>query len=171
MIDVPFMSQWDLDAHLSPGDCGTVCVAMVCQFKGLDVTSDQLVTRAQLPVKAVTYSFGQLIRAASAAPLKLVYKSGATWEAIRSELDAGRPTITLLRYGSLNSNQDSFRGPHFVVVVGYDDSSVIIHDPDFSGVLRELGAGRRIPINQFKKAIGDDLLKTGNQAWQSLFLG
>jgi uncharacterized protein YvpB len=169
-MKVPYVSQWDATAKLSRGDCGIVAACMIAQWKGAKTTPDDMLRRANLPVGRHTYDFPEVIRAASAVGLKLKYYYPATWPIIRAEIKAGRPVISLLRYGKISNNQDDFEGSHFWTCIGYDDENVYVNDPNFWGAYRERGAMRRVPLIEFKKAIGPALLPTGNKAYQSLFL-
>lgn len=73
---------------------------------------------------------------------------------IRTEIDAGRPVIQLLLYRHLiERNEVLYRGGHFVVVVGYDDSRYMIHDPYWPDLE---GAYWRVPANQFERAIAPE---------------
>lgn len=171
MIAVPYISQWDADAHLSRGDCGIVAACMVARWKGIDTTPDAMLQRAGLPVGRHSYDFREIIRAAAAVGLKLEYRSAATWEVIANDLKVGQPVITLLRYGQISGNQDDFDGAHFWVETGLDaQGSVTVNDPDWWQPRRAEGCQRRVPVAEFEAAIGDALLATGNQPHQSLFL-
>lgn len=170
MIAVPYLSQWDGDAHLSRGDCGIVCAAMLCRWKGQPVTPDGLLRAAHLPVGRHAYSFNEIILAAAAGGVKLRAQASSDWLALRTELDAGRPVISLIRYGELSGNLDDFDGSHFVVVCGYDADSVIICDPDYWSPRRADGDHRRVPLKEFRAAIGDALRATGNKPFQALIL-
>lgn len=143
---------------------------MVCAWKGITVTPDQMIIRAGLPIGRHSYTFGQIMRAADTVGLALAVKPSATWDVIRAELDRNRPVVTLCRYGEISNNQDDFDGSHFVTVVGYDETGVYIHDPDWWPPRREEGANRRVPLGEFERAIGSALVATGNQPYQSLFL-
>jgi hypothetical protein len=70
----------------------------------------------------------------------------------------------------VSGNQDDFDGSHFWVLLGYNEDSVYVNDPDWWGDERARGAMRRIPLDEFQKAIGPALEPTGNKAYQSIFL-
>jgi lysozyme len=169
-ILVPYRSQWDNDASLARGDCLIVCVAMLAAWKGIETSSDALLRKAGLPVGKLTYTFAQGMAAAKHAGFAMVYHRPATWQEIKAELDEGRPTITLLRYGKLSGNQDNGDMAHFVVVTGYTPTHVILNDPNFWGADRLQGQARHVPLGEFVEAIGTPLVQTGNMAHQSLFL-
>lgn len=172
MIDVPYNSQWDDDAHYSKGDCGIVSACMVARWRNILTTPDGMLLRAGLPIGRLSYTFQQIILAARSVGLQLAARQNVTRSAICAELDAGRPVITLLRYGEISGNQDSFDGAHFWVESGYDSSTkqMIVHDPNWWKPKREQGKNRRIPFDEFDEAIGDALRATDNQPYQSLFI-
>lgn len=172
MLDVPYNSQWDADAHYSKGDCGIVAACMVARWKGITTTPDAMLQRAGLPIGRMTYTFNEIILAASSVGLALAHRPNVTRSAICAELYAGRPVITLLRYGEISGNQDTFDGAHFWTCVGFASVSrlMVVNDPNFWGERRGEGHKRCIPYAEFENAIGDALRATGNQPYQSLFL-
>lgn len=170
VMQVPYVSQWDDTARFSRGDCGIVAACMCAQWMGIQTTPDEMISRADLPIGRYVYDFPEVIAAAQAVGLKLNYHYPATWPVILKELKAHRPVISLLRYGMISGNQDNFDGSHFWTCIGYDDDHVYVNDPNFWGDWRMQGAGRRIPLAEFKRAIGPALLPTGNQPYQSIFL-
>ncbi len=169
-MQIPYVSQWDETAHLARGDCGIVAACMIALWRGIQTTPDQMLKEAKLPVGRLVYDFPDVIRAAKAVGLELEYHYPATWNVIQAELKAGRQVLPLLKYNLIGGNQDSFGGAHFWTCIGYDDENVYVNDPDWWGNLREKGAMRKIPLTQFKKAIGPALLATGNQPYQSIFM-
>jgi ABC-type bacteriocin/lantibiotic exporter with double-glycine peptidase domain len=171
LLNVPYGSQWATTAQRSVGDCGIACLSMVAASRGIDFTVDEILTLAELPGGRSTYSMWELKKAAQAIGVTLTIKVPAYWADIKSEIKAGKPVIVLHRYGELEGNQDTFTGAHFSVVVGFDGTDVIVNDPNFWGDHMEEGRARRIPLDDFERAIGSALLRTGNNANQSLFLG
>lgn len=169
-IAVPYKSQWDDDAKTSRGDCGIVAAAMICGWAGVNTSPDELIRQAGLKIGAHSYSFSDIIKAASVVGVTLVYRADCHWQDIRAELAAGRPVITLLRYGVISGNQDDFDGSHFWVEIGCSSDLVFVNDPDWWRPLREEGADRTIPLAEFENSIGESLIPTGNKAYQSLFV-
>lgn len=171
LLGTPYLSQWDANAHFSRGDCGIVSVAMCAQQRGSELSPDQIIEGARLPIGAHSYSFNQLLTAASYVQCPMVFRPGATWPLIEAHLTTmHKPVISLLRYGEISGNQDDFDGAHFWVVVGFDGENVITNDPNWWGERRMEGYRRKIPLLEFKTAIGSPLVYTGNQAYQSLFV-
>lgn len=151
---VPYLSQWDQDARLSIGDCGIVSVAMIARWMNIIISPDELLHRAGLPSGRLTYSFSEVIRAADVVGIKLKYVHPATWETIKTEIDANRPIIPLLDYEFLHNSQDtSFKGNHFWVITGYDSTGIFCNDPDWWGIRRADGHNRHIPTLDFENAI------------------
>ena len=169
LLNVPYASQWSSTAKKSKGDCGIACVCMVAASRGINVTVDDLLVRAGLPVGRAAYSLWELKQAAQVIGLNLEIVVPAPWSKIKQEIKQGRPVITLHKYGELSNNQDTFVGAHFSVVVGFDEQRVIVNDPNFWGDRTAEGNGRRIPIVEWERAIGTALLPANN-AYQSLFL-
>lgn len=170
VMDVPYVSQWDDTAHYSRGDCGIVAACMCARWLGIQTTPDEMLELAKLPIGRSVYDFPDVINAGQAVGLRLKYHYPATWPVILRELKACRPVISLLRYGLISGNQDDFDGSHFWTCIGYDEENVYVNDPDYWGDYRDHGAKRRIPLTEFKKAIGSALLTTGNQPYQSIFV-
>jgi nucleoid-associated protein YgaU len=60
-------------------------------------------------------------------------------------IDEGKPAIALVKYSAWSqiepgiSTQDSFTGPHFIVVVGYGNGNIYINDPNYWPPRREEG--------------------------------
>src|SRR5690606_4704560 len=129
---------------------------------------DGMLHRAGLPIGRKTYTFPEVIHAARAAGVTLEYRAGATRSVIHAELTAGRPVISLLRYGEISGNQDDFDGAHFWLCIGFDLDAVYVHDPNWWEPRRAEGAARRIPNAEFDRAIGEPLRETGNQPFQAL---
>lgn len=169
-MQIPYVSQWDADAKLSRGDCGIVSACMIAQWKGIDITPDAMLQRAGLPVGRLTYSFSEIIIAARHVGLELEYRSSATWGVLRDALIQSKPVIPLLRYNEISGNLDDFAGAHFWLCVGFTHDSVVVHDPNYWHPYRDMGAYRQIPLTEFKKAIGEALLPTGNGVHQALIL-
>jgi hypothetical protein len=75
--------------------------------------------------------------------------SGWTLARLRQELDAGRPVVVAVKAGYLPNRGYSYTGGHFVLVVGYNDSSIIAHDVGTSG-----GAYKYYSNSAFGSAMG-----------------
>jgi hypothetical protein len=77
-----------------------------------------------------------------------------TYKAIQAQIDAGKPAISLIGYGSIAARQNQpDHGGHFVIVRGYDSQYVYLNDPDWWGKERDKGNGLAVPVVQFQSAI------------------
>lgn len=158
VADVPYYNQiTSPGAQFDRNDCAEACTRMLIgwllrranlqDFPG--ITIDDL-TRDAGKSPHSFMSLGQLerlLRLYGFPEAKCTY-GGVTLERIEEEVKAGRPLIALVRYKHLKPG-DSFTGAHFVCVIGFSMSEVIVHDP-----LRG-GANMRVPRNRFELALTD----------------
>lgn len=132
---IPYRSQWDSDAKDHSGDCGPTCVAMLLNGKRVAITPDELYTYIGVRPK-FTYIPDLKNAAWGAGQLNLTYTTYANrqqaLQALRQNIDAGHAFIALAKYEpwiKLTGNQ--FKYGHFLLVVGYDDDHIFVHDPLF----------------------------------------
>lgn len=148
-LDVPYISQFDETARTHKADCGPACVAMILNAdKPLaeQVTVDELYTE-YLPHKGVgEFTFmsemAQISRGEGVAA-QIARYSNATegFEALRALVQQNTPFVILVNYGKWDDIAgNNFAGGHFVVVTGFDDEHVFVHDPLFRGTRRNQGA-------------------------------
>lgn len=171
IIKVPYRSQWDADGGLFASDCGPSSLAMVLQWLGVTVKIDDLAKDCGMSsTKRYTTGFN-LVSAASKYGVSLDHRFDATPTAIENELSNGRPVIALLHYGTLKPYvQDKvYTSGHWLVVVGSDDDTVIVNDPNFKGAERERGFNLHIPRGVFEQAMKDNTID-GNRASQAVFV-
>ncbi|MGH2522911.1 MAG: C39 family peptidase, partial [Anaerolineales bacterium] len=147
-LNLPYKSQYDPDAAASRNDCGPTCLAMLLNALGITATSDAVFQRTGAPPDHYI-SVAQLMRVAESYSAPLEYRRGWGLGQLRVSLDFGKPLIALVHYAAFSelqpgvSTQSDFKGPHFVLVVGYDEQSVIVHDPLWTGDRRSEGAFKR----------------------------
>jgi hypothetical protein len=177
LLEVPYHSQEDGNARWASADGGPICVRMLIGWNALRLkqpdprlTMDEINKAAAIGQTRFSTPL-QLVAVADQYGLKLEHRQDATLTKILAELDAGRPLISLLRYGNLTGRQNlRFRGGHYVVVIGYNDREIILNDPDWCGERRSEGAGFRVLRAEFESAIGPDNRKAGNPPYQALFV-
>jgi nucleoid-associated protein YgaU len=144
ILDVPYRSQWDDDANKSNTDCGPACLAMVLGFYSEQTGINELLRATGAPPGQYV-SFGQLQRVARGFGVKFQYGAGYSLNDLKNWIDEGKPSIALIRYSYWSqiepgiSTQDTFKGPHFVVVVGYGEGNIYINDPNYWPPRREEG--------------------------------
>lgn|SRR5574341_1528584 len=132
-LDVPWMSQLGAGADYGIGDCAEACVAMVLRFLGKPIESiDQVSMAAGLPRGFTVSAWWDAVRAAGMFGVVLEHAHSQKLEQLISELHAGRPVIVLLNYQSIPiplRSSATYNNGHFVVAVGCDEQSLLVHDP------------------------------------------
>jgi hypothetical protein len=153
VLNVPYASQLGPGADAHNDDCGAASIAMLINaYTGATIPVDTLFFECQ-PAGDVPLSAGQLMTVLEKHGVK------TKWFAFQKEGDlytfisSRRPFIALILYGVLVqagfTERMDFKGFHFVVVVGADVGTVVIHDPYYSG-----GGGKNveIPLELFMRA-------------------
>lgn len=159
LLTIEYKSQLDPDASASRNDCGPTCLTMLLNAFGLALTTDAVFQRTGAPPDGYI-SMAQLVRVAESYGAPLEFRKNYSLGQLRAMLDLGRPMIALVHYGVFAgvqpgvSTQSTFQGPHFVLVVGYDDAHVIVHDPLWTGARRGEGAYRKWPNAVWQQAWG-----------------
>jgi hypothetical protein len=158
VLDVPYRSQWDEDATKTTTDCGPACLAMLLDYYGKQVSINELFSATGVqPGRYV--GFGQLQRVGRDHGVTFSYDTNLRLNDLKRWIDEGKPVIALVKYSYWSqiepglSTQDTFTGPHFVVVVGYGEGNIYINDPNYWSPRREEG---------YKKAWSEVLF---NLAW------
>lgn len=147
ILDVPYRSQWDADANKSNTDCGPACLAMVLGFYGKEASINEVFAATGVsPGRYV--GFSQMQRVARDYNVAFDYGANHTLADLKRWIDEGKPAIALVKYSYWSqiepglSTQDTFSGPHFVVVVGYGDGNIYVNDPDYWSPRREEGKAK-----------------------------
>ncbi|MEX1246869.1 MAG: C39 family peptidase [Anaerolineales bacterium] len=154
---IPYKSQYDSDADEFRNDCGPACLAMVLHAFGIHASTNAVYRKTEaLPNRYVTVS--QLMRAALSYGMGLDYFHSWTIEQLVEVVNQGRAIIALVHYGAwsqLNpgiSTQNTFEGPHFVVVVGADEKNIYVNDPLWKEARRSQGFRKTWTHSQFNAA-------------------
>jgi hypothetical protein len=151
---IPYKSQYDDDASDFRNDCGPACVAMILNGLGLNVTTNTVYRRSG--ANANTYvSVSQMIRAAATFDVDFDYFYPWSLEDLKASISKGMSAITLIHYGAWRNKgltQSSFRGPHFVTVVGFDDEHIYVNDPLWWGTRRYEGEHKQLTYREFEAA-------------------
>jgi predicted double-glycine peptidase len=112
LLDVPFISQ-------SEALCGGAAAAMVLRYWGeTGVAAEDFVSLVDRQAGGIRT--GDLVRALQSRGARAAGAPG-TAALARRELDAGRPVIALI--------EDRPRAFHYVVIVGWHERAVVVHDP------------------------------------------
>ena len=167
ILPIPYKSQEDSDANRSRNDCGPTSLAMILNGFDVNVTTNAVHIRTGANTTEFV-SIYQLMRASESYGITFTYFSGAGRQYLFDMLDQGRPIIALIHYGYFVSvdygvsTQSFFTGPHFLVVSGYDDKYVYVHDPLWWGSRRDEGKYKRWTHDQFFTAWNQNS-KDGNR--------
>lgn len=159
LLNIAYKSQFDPDAAASRNDCGPACLAMLLNALGVAVTTDAVFQRTGAAADGYV-SMAQLMRVSESYGAPLEFRKGWKLPDLRARMDLARPVIALVHYAAFAelepgvSTQSQFTGPHFVLVVGYDDQHVIVHDPLWAGPRRDEGAFKRWPTAVWAQAWG-----------------
>jgi hypothetical protein len=127
---VPYSGQVGSGANEHGNDCGPTCARMFLAWAGVNPPSvDELFNQVQ-PNGSFYTSFGDLCAILTHYGINAEYDAGVSIAELFSILQIGKPVISLIRYGALETiRPNTFKGSHFVVVIGMDLDTVYIHDP------------------------------------------
>ena len=167
---IPYKSQYDDDASDFRNDCGPACVAMILNGHGVNVSTNAVFRRTGAPASAYV-SVSQMMRAAYTYGVNFDYFYPWDLEQLKSAVKAGTAPIVLVHYGTwvkTGKTQSKFTGPHFVVVVAYDDEHIYVHDPLWWGTRREEGARKQWTNEEFVAA-WSTASKDGNRNYSGIY--
>jgi len=152
-LEVPYHSQWDADAVDHFADCGPTSLSMLLAALKDVISPDQLYKFIG-PRGASEYtSFTDLINAAKARGLAMTrvkFSPDQAIEGLKALIKAATPVIALVNYAFWDPIvHNGFKASHFVLVTGFDDQNIYIHDPLFKGTRREQGKYCAYTYQQF----------------------
>lgn len=167
---VPYKSQVDPDANEYRNDCGPTCVAMILNAFKVEVSTNAVYRKTGAKANGFV-SVSQMMRACQAYGVSFDYFSGWNVNKLKESVKAGKPVIALVHYGSWSSmvgkTQSNFTGPHFVVVIGYDDKHLYVNDPLWWESRRKEGERKRWTYKEFEKA-WSECGKDGNRNFSGI---
>lgn len=170
---IPYKSQKDPDAIVYVNDCGPAALAGILNAHGLNLTTDEVYRATGAPPDRYV-SIGQMKRAAASYDIPFEYFSSSNLYELKQLVKEGKAPIALVHYGAWAqiepgvSTQSSFTGPHFVVVVGYDDEHIYVNDPLWWGDRRSEGEHKRWTYDEFNAAWGS-AHKDDNRDFSGIF--
>lgn len=162
-LNVPYRSQWDLhEANDKDADCGPTCLAMILNFRGVAITPNRVYAFIDEKKEKKQFTFfWELEEAARRNGVEMTRRSyqdygrDIAFRNLRANLDAGNPGIALVTYlpwkTALGNNYT--RG-QFVVVTGYDEGHIYMHDPLFGLNQIDKATHYRMPIDLFDAGWG-----------------
>ena len=160
---IPYKSQLDADANEFRNDCGPTALAMVLNAFGKNVTTNAVYRRTGASANDYV-SVGQLMRAGETYEVPFGYFYSWDIERLKRAVGEGQTMICLVHYGAWSqidpgvSTQNTFTGPHFVVVVAFDDFNIYVNDPLWTGARRLEGYRLAWTYEQFNAAWGSNNL-------------
>lgn len=171
--EVPYISQWDKEADVRRGDCGPACLTMILRYFFDDAgTVNEVAEIVGQEISDSSTNLHQLKNGARYFGLEGYVSFGSVKEVPIHQVNELSKVILLIDYGELRDqlkkhpneiqNQDiRYDFGHFVVLLGETETHYIIHDPDFWGANRELGAFRKVPKAALQAAY--DSVAPGNK--------
>lgn len=153
-LTVLYKSQWDTDAQNTKDDCGPASIAMILNYYGEKLGTDQVYEKTGAGKGLINIQ--QMLAAISAFGYTGRFLTNQSIEQLKSYIDRDMPVIALVHYGDFVSRQDTgFKGGHFFTVVGYRDDGVFVNDPDFWGNYRKDGDHHFYSWDEFRKGWGN----------------
>ena len=152
-LTIPYLSQFGLGASYAPGDCGAACAAMIANWRGHACTVDEVGKAINKPSGYLFMTISEVVAAAGKFGVVLVYQPSMLLEDFKQHINAGLPVVALVNYQSIPATlrrEANYDAGHYILVVGYDDTSIIYHDPDW--LTAEDGANKRMLQADFVKA-------------------
>lgn len=158
ILKIVYKSQLTGNSQRFKNDCGAAVASQI-----IDTYTKQSTDVDDLFVLAVPNLVDRYLTVWNIKSLLAKYNipSSVKWThdlgLIRSYIDEGRPSIAVIRYKYLQEagyceKGITFTGNHYVTVVGYNDTELIIHDPLY---YYNDGAYIHIPNTIFSKALND----------------
>lgn len=170
---IPYKSQYDADADEFRNDCGPACLAMMLAGYGLSVSTNAVYRKTGTRAHGYV-SIGNLMRAAQSYGHTMDFKHSWTLEQLQAKLSEGRPVMALVHYGVWSklkggaATQSRFEGPHFVLVVGFDDEYIYVNDPLWKEERRIEGFRKAWTHQEFMVAWGS-CHKDNNRDYQGFY--
>ena len=156
MLDIPLISQWGIPSdERYINDCGPATVAMVLEYyhKRGTLTADQLAAETPLRQSDTGLMPIELVKLLARHGVSSHVRTGVTLDQIRKEIDALRPVICLIEYRYILGRLDRDPSGHFVLAEGYDDTHIVMDDPDYWVPYTSRGHNYLAPVTEFQRAI------------------
>ena len=175
-LDIPYRSQWDSDAKFNNSDCGPTCAAMLLNYNGKNATPDGIynfITPRGPNDFTFVWELVNVFKAHQVTARNIQYDTkGTAFHHLRANIDAGKPMIALVKYQPwISATGNSYQWGHFVVVTGYDNTNVYMHDPLF-GMWASRSKGAHFAMSNDLFAAGwGGFRNNENPNWVSIIVG
>jgi predicted double-glycine peptidase len=167
---LPYKSQYDDDASDYRNDCGPACVAMILNGLDKNVSTNAVFRKTGAPASGYV-SVSQMMRAAHTYGVNFDYFYPWDLNQLKLAVRDGKAPITLVHYGTwvkTGKTQSKFRGPHFVVIVAFDENHIYVNDPLWWGTRRYEGEHKRWTNKEFIAA-WSTASKDGNRNYSGIY--
>lgn len=134
-----------------PADCLASCAAMVLDYLKLNVDYDELLSQFETRYFGAPFSN---IHKLESIGLSVATGEWGGLEIINSCLNLGLPVLVNVQTGELKSYWKR-EASHVVLVVGLDETEIIIHDPAFDD------PAKRIAVDEFMLAWDEQYQRYG----------
>jgi GH25 family lysozyme M1 (1,4-beta-N-acetylmuramidase) len=158
-LDIPYVSQYSPSANSHTADCGPTCLAMIINanpVKGEQRTVNELYKLYLKKKGPQDYTnWTDMIKICRSERLGSERKTnGSKAEALKdlqTLIRGNRPFVVLVKYRFWKeaARINRFGGSHFVLVTGFDEKHVYIHDPLFISRKSSPGKFFQLPIDTF----------------------
>lgn len=135
-MDVPFLSQWDAQAHEGRRVCSPTCLAMVAQYHGLPVTVDDVATLAFDRSFSVYGNWTASMLAMSLLGFRATVERAQSLQPLDQSLDSGNPVVTSIAFGAgeLSGSPIQQTRGHLIVICGRtENGDFLARDPAARG--------------------------------------
>jgi hypothetical protein len=127
---VPYVPQTGIGSDEHHNDCGAASSAMIIKFFNITCPAVDALYNEVSPNGDAYLSYANLFKLLDTRGIDADYFVLVSNGELYEYLTRGTPVIALIHYGSLETiRPNSFKGAHFVVVIGMDMKYVYIHDP------------------------------------------
>ena len=156
LLTVPYISQLGAGAESRQNDSGAAAAAMtLAAYTGKFITPDHFYEKFNIP--GDPYLTPDQIRdALGSEGVGTLFQSEITLKDLFDNLASGIPSIVPVKYNVLHEaglTENTFSGPHFLIVVGMDVKYIYVHDPLFTDP--HDGEAHAYPLDIFQQAWAD----------------
>ncbi len=135
-LEVPYVSQLEPDGK-GYNNCGPACITMGLAYHGLVAGTREDMHRVAEAIRGGPWHLGTYTNfaqmRAAARRYGIPHCQLSRWEAVYDALDQGQPVMILLDNAVLEPRQyprgPAFDAHHFVVLLGYTDTTFYVADP------------------------------------------
>lgn len=154
-LDVKFIPQCPPGQWTHSMNCGPTSLVMIASyFKKFSPTSEETLKINNYLKIDENGSNGtsdtDLIDAALNVYNLKIESLKANIDAIKKEIDYGKPVIVALTSGYLSNRTYNYAGAHFIVIIGYNDNFIIANDPGTT-----YGQKVKYKLDEFEQAFSD----------------